>query len=527
MGSNACHTCRRRRVKCDLTEPTCERCAKSKLQCEGYVKKGGLKFVDEKGKAEKRVQIKREAYLQAIQLEDEKLRARQQPTKAQKKATNTQVLSTPCVEQSNTAIKIAPPGPSGQRRKNMGSSLDNQLSVAGFQDNIHMSFLLKKFWSGAKMFTPWMLKGCRWSEDCTTTQTMKALSSLYFGRIHRRKQSRDFGLQCYSKALRLLSKDLVCEKAWELPALTNVLSLSVFEIMASPTGMGFLQHEGGVARLLLSSTPERFQTRPELDVFEYARLAVAFGCADLRIGCFLAEPKWRTIPWLKHPEAKDLKSLIYDYFCDFPGVLQDLEALRTGQLKDPNDIANLYETVCEQLRKLYQWRALWEIKHPGCCKIKIPKDARSPFPTSLHFDDLAQAAGLAHYNTILLVLLRAGRILKGPSFSSTTASENIPVTRTNPDLLLPQDPKTLHGIASEILRSVEYGTSEPHASGGYFQFLFPLRATLEVYRPGSKEREYLTKSFGEIADKGGFEMSRGLTSAGLCGRMIEDEHFLT
>ncbi|CZT11503.1 uncharacterized protein RAG0_15634 [Rhynchosporium agropyri] len=482
MRSGACQTCRKRRVKCDLTEPACQRCAKAKVQCEGYANKGGLKFVDEKEKAEKRVKLKREAYLQAIQVEDERIRARKQST-GNEAVVKMQSANLSGVERetADSARDTAKPPLSRQNRHGVGVNHENELSVIAFQDNIHMSFLLSKFWTGAKMFTPWMMKGCRWNENCTTTQTMKALSGLYFGRIHRRKQSMDFGFQCYSKALRLLSKDLVSTRTWELPSLTNVLSLSVFEIMASPSGQGFLQHEGGVARLIQSSNPERFQSQDELAVFEYARLAVAFGCADLRIRCFLAEPEWITIPWLKHPEAKDLKSLIYDSFCDFP----------------------------------------------GCCITKPSQDPKSPFPTAFHFQNLPQAAGLAHYNTVLLVLLRAGRILKGLCFSSTICSETIPVTRTNSGLLLPQDVKTLHGVAGEILRSVEYCISEPHTSGGYFQMLFPLRAAIEVYKDGCKERKYLYKIFNEIADNGGFEMSRGLTRAGLCGRMIEDEESVT
>ncbi|PVH83633.1 hypothetical protein DL98DRAFT_585516 [Cadophora sp. DSE1049] len=532
MGSNgkrsgACHTCRRRRVKCDLAQPTCERCTKAKIQCEGYAKKGGLKFVDEKQKAEKRVQIKREAYLQAIKAEDERDKARQHHSKTPEEAIQAQRLQIPASEQQFPKPTNDIVTSQKSKSKEHNTAIGKELSVTGFQDKIHMSFLLSKFFVGARMFTPWMLKGCKWNEDCTTTQTMKALSGIYFGRMHHRKQSLDFGFQSYSKALRLLSKDLISKKAWELPSLTNVLSLTVFEIMASPTGNGFLQHEGGIARLIQSSTPERFQSIPELDVFESARLAIAFGCADLRIRCFLEEPRWKTIPWLKHPEARDLRSLIYDRFCDFPGILQDLEAFRSGNLQDPVDVAKLYQRVCDQLQKLYEWRVQWESQNGHCCFSKPSQDPRSPFPQALHFQNLQQAAGLAHYNTVLLILLRAGRVLKGRNFSSTTSSESMPVTRINPDLLLPQDPKTPHGVASEILRSVEYGLSEPHTSGGCFQLLFPLRGTLEVYTPGCPERNYLIKIFSDIADKGGFEMSRGLTPAGLCGRMIEDEHLNT
>ncbi|KAI9737232.1 MAG: hypothetical protein M1818_005764 [Claussenomyces sp. TS43310] len=34
--SKGCHTCRRRKVKCDLQRPECERCARSSILCDGY-----------------------------------------------------------------------------------------------------------------------------------------------------------------------------------------------------------------------------------------------------------------------------------------------------------------------------------------------------------------------------------------------------------------------------------------------------------------------------------------------------------
>ncbi len=34
-----CHTCRRRRVKCDERRPTCERCERGNHECEGYLRK--------------------------------------------------------------------------------------------------------------------------------------------------------------------------------------------------------------------------------------------------------------------------------------------------------------------------------------------------------------------------------------------------------------------------------------------------------------------------------------------------------
>jgi len=64
-----CHTCRRRRVKCDEARPACQRCLKGNFECEGYVR--DLKFVDEKSSAQKRVLQKREAYLESMRKEVE------------------------------------------------------------------------------------------------------------------------------------------------------------------------------------------------------------------------------------------------------------------------------------------------------------------------------------------------------------------------------------------------------------------------------------------------------------------------
>ncbi|KAK0112835.1 hypothetical protein ONS95_014562 [Cadophora gregata] len=279
--SGACHTCRRRRVKCDFEAPNCQRCTKAKLHCEGYERKGGLRFVDEKEKAEKRVQLKREAYLQAVQAEEARDEARQNHLKSPKEVGQLQRTATFCSPERYVQSTDDIVASRKSKMKDFSNvAIGKVLSMIGFQDEIHLSFLLSKFFVGARMFTPWMLRGCRWSEDCTTTQTVRALSGIYFGRMHHRKQSLDLGFQCYSKALRLLSKDLLSKKAWELPSLTNVLSLTVFEIMASPTGTGFLQHNCGIARLIQGSSPERFQSMPDLEVFESARMPIAFGCAD-------------------------------------------------------------------------------------------------------------------------------------------------------------------------------------------------------------------------------------------------------
>jgi hypothetical protein len=192
-----CHTCRRRRVKCDETHPKCTRCTKAKITCEGYTRE--IKFVDEKGRAQKRVQIKRQAYLEAVQAEDQQIAQRKSQIAPEKQVAKQQV------------------------RPN--------LSLEGFRNTVELTFMLNKLFSGWKLFIPWVMMGYRGAEDCTTTQTVNALSSVYFYRVHHDRKSFESGMVSYAKALHLMSVDLKDQRAaFQLPLVTNALSLVIFEV---------------------------------------------------------------------------------------------------------------------------------------------------------------------------------------------------------------------------------------------------------------------------------------------------------
>ncbi|TVY85428.1 Uncharacterized protein LSUE1_G000474 [Lachnellula suecica] len=488
-----CHTCRRRRVKCDETHPACKRCAKAKIICEGYAR--DLKFVDEKGRAQKRVQIKRQAYLQAVQAEDKQIKAERRSKSR---------------ESSDGEL-----GP-----------VEKTLSLAGFRDKVQLSFTIHNLFKGWRLFVPWMMRGYRGTDDCTTTQSVQALSAVYFGRMHNDRKIFDLGMISYCNALRLLGSDLKDNKAaFSVSAVTNVLALVIFEMMACSQG-GMIQHLGGVQKIILARGPERHQTLPDLHVLENARLGMVHGYMEKKKRCFLEEPQWCTVPWIKHPEEKTLFSLITDRKCHMSGLLEDMEALRTGKLASPSDIQTLCQEVCTQLHELYTWRAAWEAEYPNCCWTVPVDDPKFPYSTALYFNTMSRAVELGHYNTILSLLCRMGRILMGPDFSSTVPAISIPIVRTNPWLLLPGDPKTIQDVGTEFLRLVPYILGE-HTSGGYFQVMFPLRATFEVFPPGSDEWNYCQRTFNEIADDGGFEVARRMMPNGLAGRMLQDQENFT
>ncbi|KAG9237412.1 hypothetical protein BJ875DRAFT_156669 [Amylocarpus encephaloides] len=502
--SGGCHTCRRRRVKCDEARPKCDRCVKAKVPCEGYAR--DLKFVDEKGRAQKRVQIKRQAYLEAVQAEDEQFKASRQ------------------TRNSNSPENQRTPGQTKERQKQQEvGAVQECLSLAGFRDKVELTFMLNELFAGWRLFIPWVMRGYRGTDDCTTTQSVKALSSVYFARLHHDQKSLDAGMKSYSNALRLLRVDLKDNKAaYALPSVTNVLSLVIFEMLAS-SGGGMIQHLGGVHRLIEARGPERHQNQPELDVFEAARVGIIHQYWERKKPCFLGTREWTTIPWLKHPEVKTLLSMVIDQKAELPVLLDDMEGLRTGRRSSPSDIQDLCQRLTMQMQKLYSWRAAWEAENPNCVYSIHINDPAIPYTQALYFNAMARCVELCHYNTVLVQLHRMGRILIGATFDPTIPAGSTPIVRTNKLLLLPGDPKTVQDVGMEFLRCVQYQLTGPHRSGGIFQLIFPLRATFEVFSPGTREWQYCEDVFNLMADRGGFELCRRMMPAGICGRLLQDE----
>jgi hypothetical protein len=131
----------------------------------------GLIIVDEKKRAQKLVAIRREAYLESVRAEEEQRHLVRHARRA--------------------AQPISPP-----------------LAQAASFESIQTSFTKEKMFSAAIEFVPWIGMGYREGDETTSTHTMKALGSMFFGRIHRHQPSIDTGFKSYSSALQLMSKDI-------------------------------------------------------------------------------------------------------------------------------------------------------------------------------------------------------------------------------------------------------------------------------------------------------------------------------
>lgn len=191
----ACHTCRRRRVKCDERRPTCERCEKGNHECEGYQR--NRVWIDEGART---VRLARREKPWEY-LEDD-----------------------------------------GQS-KDLNQDIPATLGLEAFRQNIYVSYLLAKLFRGGIMCIDWnwLRSHAEDSGSAAAQDSLRALSTAYFGRMHGQRKVMSASYVLYGNALRSLNKDLQhSDKAWDLSVMTSALSLEIYEVRTGTSAEVFL-----------------------------------------------------------------------------------------------------------------------------------------------------------------------------------------------------------------------------------------------------------------------------------------------
>lgn len=191
-----CRTCRRRRVKCDERHPACERCEKGRRECEGYAR--DHRFVDENARTERHAKR----------------------TAASKKSNSPSPSPPP---ESPTSKEIIEP-------PNLATPVERSLGLSGFEQNIHISFLLENFLTGLPNPSPW-LKIHAQDPSPSSQMSIRALGAVYFGKAHRLNGTTAHSLELYSKALVNLNHDLRdSEHASSISVLKSAMTLELYEV---------------------------------------------------------------------------------------------------------------------------------------------------------------------------------------------------------------------------------------------------------------------------------------------------------
>ncbi|KAH6961972.1 hypothetical protein BKA56DRAFT_598155 [Ilyonectria sp. MPI-CAGE-AT-0026] len=313
--SKGCNTCRKRRVKCDETKPTCLRCTKGGFECLGY----------------------------------ERARLWHHTSTAPFPVTTPLIPET---EVQQDAIVLA---------ADRVPSPPPELSLIAFQGDFCFSFMFSNF--------VWRSYGALWLDQAAqgrlgglSLDATKALAQANFGRLNHKSDIELEGVVQYGQCLKTLADDLgrcmtLVQGAEDL--LVPILVLLMHAAShADRTGAMF--HLKGIARVLYLCGPEAFQHQPYLNAFEAARATLLIAGLVGKQRLFFDDIKWRTVPWALNPASKTPQSELLDILVVVPGILQDHAASEKAAALEAFSHLDIAERVQEQLTILYQWRWRWQ-----------------------------------------------------------------------------------------------------------------------------------------------------------------------
>lgn len=305
--SASCHTCRRRRVRCDKRRPACGQCEKSQNECLGYerilrIQSHGVGFGKQQGCSSFVTIGQSNSYpADAVRGCDDHLsphdrsQRRKHKTKRHQTISNTanlQVLSSTTAKAHN----FFPESPTSQRIR---------LSLEPFIDNITFSYFFDAYsWINIHSIllqdTP-MRQHLTQQKDELGYDSLRALAYGLFARDHQVDGLCRSAERLYGTILEKLQSKLTTSSKSELAALIKPISIlgsyavslrivsiplrhtAIIEIMrtliisnvqiAVDSDLRFVHHHG-LSRILEHCGPEYFQDPTILPIFESCRFTM-------------------------------------------------------------------------------------------------------------------------------------------------------------------------------------------------------------------------------------------------------------
>ncbi|KAE8378062.1 hypothetical protein BDV26DRAFT_262205 [Aspergillus bertholletiae] len=260
--SNACRTCLRRRVKCDLTQPSCNQCTKRNLSCPGYEKR--WKFMHQTtGSIQK----------------DQQRNGRNQP-------------------QPHREAALV------RARQSIDERVEPNLAAAALdlqQKEVFCTFLLTSFPAqfascGKRVEVNWIDYARRplLSAPQALVWAYRALATVFIGRKYKDMAKVTCSRHMYSRALNYLAGVIQHPRfATTEETLAAGILLTMYEMVDGITGASWLTHTRGLATMIQMRGQDVHRSGFGLTLLKSCR---AFMVADALIRgeqCFLGEPQWR------------------------------------------------------------------------------------------------------------------------------------------------------------------------------------------------------------------------------------------
>ncbi|ROW04847.1 hypothetical protein VMCG_04729 [Cytospora schulzeri] len=455
--SGYCHTCRKRRIKCDKTRPSCLRCLKSGYVCKGYdlgLRMQSLVVVTEPEGSQRLARIVAPGVAPpAIH----HIHHQQQHTHRGQRA------SSKAQDRHDEQHKQ----PEEEKAERLGPAPEMNLSA--FQEHMAFSYFFATY--GWAYFWKPFLHLARETDLAPNASRMCSLALAYghMGISKGDKRLKSTGLELYGKTLREVQSSLSkgVEARSELARLCVPVVILGMYSFAIDRDLRLI-HNIGVAQILKHCGPEAFQEEPLLTAFRSCRALLICQSFAIRRRTFLEDNKWKVGPWEKLP--KTALDRLVDIMADMPGVVNDMAA--SEHPVSPVTRAAFLKRVGGLREQLQMWRWRWEKNHPDVAR-EVPSKLhnldnintsvfREQLATMIEFDTTEQALEMLTYNAGLIYLMQLEDLLdmSDPHSPSPLSEDNIDYIRhagrhhPSSPLLLPEEARFICQPALEAFRLI-------------------------------------------------------------------------
>ncbi|KAF2824936.1 hypothetical protein CC86DRAFT_456886 [Ophiobolus disseminans] len=340
--SKGCHTCRRRKKKCDLQRPMCGNCTRGKFECAGYNRDMIVVQVNQHGKGT----YKQQAPKAINQISDPPLR-HMSPTDIRHRELNRTTFELECFGCLRSLLT-----PPTQRHGN-NTSVDK---IPAFVD---------EWW--AQIYQ-------QASRSDMIRCSMLCVSAYQVGHTRRDPSLRNRGAELYSEAIRVMSRALSPKQLMKVESVTFELEMAAYALALheylrqdipyieeqKPPVARFRKyydrdemrfssrekgHLAGIVKYMQSQDPASYAEPARHQIFVQLRQFWLPLCIESRTGTYLATEEWLTKPW--QGLCKSYYDTMLDTVARIPGMLQLWDTLKTAvRGPEADERASVLRAVC-------------------------------------------------------------------------------------------------------------------------------------------------------------------------------------
>ncbi|KAL3465340.1 hypothetical protein BJX64DRAFT_63600 [Aspergillus heterothallicus] len=374
--SKACVTCLKRKKRCDLEKPFCGTCRKARVECGGY-------------------------HRPRIFINNTMNDHNKQLTKKERGISTSTNISMSKGRSSSGS------GSSSDTDSNR-SSPDNGSDVALLMSLARSAYQTKYMDMWWRLYLP---NGQRLSQSVrgntmggwlavihelnfgepVLEKALVAMSVTAVGKQEGDLYLKEEGRKLYGKALQSMTVAMKDPKrAMSDGVLTAVRLFSFYESLfgqsenAAEQAQSWQVHNAGDLALVASRSPYSFISGYAHLLFCDGRTHLTMSCLRRRKRLFLAEPEWKTIPWLKI--EKTPRDHLLDVMMDMTGLFEDTDNMKV--CPNPVEKEVLRQQLIDGFLALKHGLLSWQKLH---APNYLPTYTADDLPDKVHPEDLADA----------------------------------------------------------------------------------------------------------------------------------------